>query len=173
MIGSCSVKNAEKGIPNTLHIVDSGYCDCNDSEKGIPDTVFDSDSENGQYDHIDDFDFEGGVSNDRLDIQQMDLQEKLQRWWNHSEQYLRYATPQHLEQFVDHKKVKRLRQRAYSFNAFRKPTQMKSEDTYKLKEGSLSLPIKEFFTSHIATSNTQTVSDLYKNSSEFIQRLIT
>ena len=42
-----------------------------------------------------------GGGGDSLDIQQMDLHEKLQRWWINSEQHLRYATPQHLDQFVD------------------------------------------------------------------------
>lgn len=69
MIGSVK-SNVEKGIANTIHDVDSQY---------------------GYYDDSDD-------SDDRLDIQQMDLQEKLQRWWYHSEQYFQHSTPQYITQ---------------------------------------------------------------------------
>ena len=54
--------------------------------KGISDTAYDVDSQYGYYDDSSNYngDFEGGDSNDHLNIQQMDLQEKLQRWWIHS-----------------------------------------------------------------------------------------
>ena len=155
----------------------------NDVEKGTSDTVYDVDSQYDYYDDSDDnCDFEESDSNYKFDIEKMDLHEKLQRWWINSEQYFQYATPEQSDQFVDHKKVKRLRQRANTFNDFRKTVRMESEDTYQLKEGSLHLSTTRYHPKMsspatlppVAQTKTKTTTIISSNdsSSESLPRIV-